>query len=258
MPACYEGFGPEDREAMLLIMGNGARLTTWPAELIEEPVRRGYRVVIYDNRDVGLSTKFDRAGVPDAKAVLRGCERIGTGERRSESESANPPSATGLPSIRSLEFVLRNRSLHSLSGDAVCQFPPIIPPGSLTAVRGMGPVHEPADPFLDLPDVRDGEEADVDEPAVPTLAAILALEDKIAGAVGVLGPGEDGQAPGLERSDRDAAEEAVLDHQRAAIGDRVRGAARLVEHPERRQEHAHADDHEGDAEQREERDADGP
>jgi pimeloyl-ACP methyl ester carboxylesterase len=66
----YESFGPEDREVMLLIMGNGAQLTAWPAELIEELVERGYRVVIYDNRDVGLSTKFDRAGVPDAKAVI--------------------------------------------------------------------------------------------------------------------------------------------------------------------------------------------
>src|SRR5262249_58589851 len=66
----YESFGPEDREVMLLIMGNGAQLTAWPAELIGELVGRGYRVVIYDNRDVGLSSKFDRAGVPDAKAVI--------------------------------------------------------------------------------------------------------------------------------------------------------------------------------------------
>jgi hypothetical protein len=54
----YEDFGPEDREAVLLIMGNGTQLTAWPIELIEELVRRGYRVVIYDNRDVGLSTKL--------------------------------------------------------------------------------------------------------------------------------------------------------------------------------------------------------
>jgi pimeloyl-ACP methyl ester carboxylesterase len=66
----YESYGPEDRSVMLLIMGNGAQLTAWPVELIETLVRRGYRVIIYDNRDVGLSTKFDRAGVPDAKAVI--------------------------------------------------------------------------------------------------------------------------------------------------------------------------------------------
>jgi pimeloyl-ACP methyl ester carboxylesterase len=66
----YESFGPADREVMLLIMGNGAQLTAWPSELIDELVKRGYRVVIYDNRDVGLSTKFDSAGVPDANAVI--------------------------------------------------------------------------------------------------------------------------------------------------------------------------------------------
>jgi pimeloyl-ACP methyl ester carboxylesterase len=66
----YESFGPEEREAILLIMGNGAQLTAWPVELIDELVRRGYRVLIYDNRDVGLSTKFDKAGVLDAKAVI--------------------------------------------------------------------------------------------------------------------------------------------------------------------------------------------
>ena len=33
-------------------------------------MKRGYRVIIYDNRDVGLSTKFDAAGVPDLKAII--------------------------------------------------------------------------------------------------------------------------------------------------------------------------------------------
>jgi pimeloyl-ACP methyl ester carboxylesterase len=66
----YESFGPSDRETMLLIMGNGSQLTAWPIELIEELVKRGYRVIIYDNRDVGLSTKFDEAGTPDPKAVI--------------------------------------------------------------------------------------------------------------------------------------------------------------------------------------------
>jgi pimeloyl-ACP methyl ester carboxylesterase len=66
----YQSFGPDDCAVMLLIMGNGAQLTAWPVELIETLVKRGYRVIIYDNRDVGLSTKFDRAGVPDAKAVI--------------------------------------------------------------------------------------------------------------------------------------------------------------------------------------------
>jgi pimeloyl-ACP methyl ester carboxylesterase len=66
----YEDFGREDHEAVLLIMGNGTQLTAWPIELLEELVRRGYRVVIYDNRDVGLSTKFEKAVIPDTRAVI--------------------------------------------------------------------------------------------------------------------------------------------------------------------------------------------
>jgi pimeloyl-ACP methyl ester carboxylesterase len=67
----YESFGPADRETMLLIQGQGAQLTAWPVELCEELVKRGYRVVIYDNRDVGLSTKFNSAGMPDLEAIIR-------------------------------------------------------------------------------------------------------------------------------------------------------------------------------------------
>ncbi len=67
----YESFGPTDRETMLLIQGQGAQLTAWPVELCEELVKRGYRVIIYDNRDVGLSTKFDSAGMPDLEAIIK-------------------------------------------------------------------------------------------------------------------------------------------------------------------------------------------
>ena len=60
-----------DRETILLIGGTGMQLTDWPTEFCEEMVRRGYRVVIYDNRDIGLSTRFDAAGMPDFAAVVQ-------------------------------------------------------------------------------------------------------------------------------------------------------------------------------------------
>jgi pimeloyl-ACP methyl ester carboxylesterase len=66
----YESFGPNDRETVLLIMGASAQLTMWHVELCEELVRRGYRVIRYDNRDVGLSTRFEAAGMPDFAAVV--------------------------------------------------------------------------------------------------------------------------------------------------------------------------------------------
>lgn len=66
----YESFGPADRETVLLIMGLGAQLTMWPVELCNELVARGYRAIRFDNRDVGLSTKFDAAGMPDMAAIF--------------------------------------------------------------------------------------------------------------------------------------------------------------------------------------------
>jgi len=67
----YESFGSKKKETVLLIMGTGEQLTAYPVELCEELVRRGYRVIRYDNRDVGLSTKFEAAGKPDYAAIDR-------------------------------------------------------------------------------------------------------------------------------------------------------------------------------------------
>ena len=60
----YETHGDRTNPAMLLIMGFGAQLTLWPDELVDELVARGFYVVRYDNRDVGLSHKFDGVKAP--------------------------------------------------------------------------------------------------------------------------------------------------------------------------------------------------
>lgn len=65
----YEVHGPEAGEPLLLIMGLGAQMTRWPKGFIEILTGRGYRVVAYDNRDCGLSYKFDAAGPANMQAV---------------------------------------------------------------------------------------------------------------------------------------------------------------------------------------------
>ncbi len=65
----YDIHGPEAGEPLLLIMGLGAQMTRWPMEFVDELAGRGYRVIRYDNRDVGLSEKLDAAGAPDMPAV---------------------------------------------------------------------------------------------------------------------------------------------------------------------------------------------
>ena len=60
----YEEFGDQTAPPLLLVMGLGAQLTLWPIELVEALVARGFRVIRYDNRDIGLSQKFDGAKAP--------------------------------------------------------------------------------------------------------------------------------------------------------------------------------------------------
>ena len=65
-----ERYGDEGAPPLLLIMGLGAQLTLWPMELVEALVGHGYHVIRYDNRDIGLSHKFDDAGVPEIPAIV--------------------------------------------------------------------------------------------------------------------------------------------------------------------------------------------
>jgi pimeloyl-ACP methyl ester carboxylesterase len=65
----YETHGDPANPPLLLIMGLGAQMTLWPIELVEALVARGYHVIRYDNRDIGLSTKFTEHGVPDVRKV---------------------------------------------------------------------------------------------------------------------------------------------------------------------------------------------
>jgi pimeloyl-ACP methyl ester carboxylesterase len=66
----YRSYGSAERETILLIMGVGGQLTDWPADLPAALVKRGYRVVTYDNRDVGLSTRIESSGLPDWPAIF--------------------------------------------------------------------------------------------------------------------------------------------------------------------------------------------
>jgi pimeloyl-ACP methyl ester carboxylesterase len=62
-----EGAGVEgqNRPAVLLIMGLGMQLVAWPPELVQALVDAGYRVIAHDNRDVGLSHRFEALGKPN-------------------------------------------------------------------------------------------------------------------------------------------------------------------------------------------------
>lgn len=66
----YDEHGNPGDPPLVLIMGLSAQMTMWREEFVEELVQRGFRVVRFDNRDIGLSTYFDDAGVPDLAAAM--------------------------------------------------------------------------------------------------------------------------------------------------------------------------------------------
>ncbi len=59
-----ESFGQARDPAILLIMGLGGQMVLWPDDFCERLAGAGYRVVRFDNRDIGLSTKLDGLGRP--------------------------------------------------------------------------------------------------------------------------------------------------------------------------------------------------
>jgi pimeloyl-ACP methyl ester carboxylesterase len=74
----YEDQGEAGAPVILLIMGLGASLIFWPDAFVDGLAARGFRVVRFDNRDFGLSTKFDglAADVEGAYARLMKGEKI--------------------------------------------------------------------------------------------------------------------------------------------------------------------------------------
>ncbi len=66
----YEEFGDAGDEPVLLIMGLGAQMILWDEAFCESLAGRGYRVIRFDNRDVGLSTWLDHLGTPNLLAVM--------------------------------------------------------------------------------------------------------------------------------------------------------------------------------------------
>jgi len=65
---CYESFGPDDAPPLLLVEGLGAQMTLWSPGFVSELLDRGFRVIRFDNRDVGLSTKSS-GEPPDVMAI---------------------------------------------------------------------------------------------------------------------------------------------------------------------------------------------
>jgi len=78
----YETFGEPDSPALLLIMGLAGQLIDWDEKLCRQLAQNGHYVIRFDNRDAGLSSKIEKAGVPDIMQTI---------EAMMKGEMINPP-----------------------------------------------------------------------------------------------------------------------------------------------------------------------
>ncbi len=66
----YDTFGDRISPPLLLIRGLGTQMTDWEEDFCNLLADKGLFVIRFDNRDVGLSQKFEEYGVPDIMAAL--------------------------------------------------------------------------------------------------------------------------------------------------------------------------------------------
>jgi pimeloyl-ACP methyl ester carboxylesterase len=69
---CYQEMGDPDGEPLLLVMGLATQMIAWDEEFCGMLAERGFRVVRFDNRDIGRSTKLRDAGVAGRLDLLIG------------------------------------------------------------------------------------------------------------------------------------------------------------------------------------------
>lgn len=55
---CYDEYGDKSKPAIVLVMGLGTQMIAWTDEFCQGLAGYGYRVIRYDNRDIGLSEKI--------------------------------------------------------------------------------------------------------------------------------------------------------------------------------------------------------
>lgn len=73
----YRTFGAPSGEPVLFIQGVGGTMPEQPDGFLRHLVEGGYRIIVFDNRDAGLSTHLDEAGAPDFEVIAAA---ISTGE----------------------------------------------------------------------------------------------------------------------------------------------------------------------------------
>jgi pimeloyl-ACP methyl ester carboxylesterase len=144
---CYEthGEGQGDRPPLLLVMGLGAQLVFWPEALCQGLVDRGFRVIRFDNRDVGKSTRMDHLGVPRIRQQLLRWS-VGLPVRAPYRLEAMADDAAGLLDALGVE---RAHVVGASMGGMIAQLLAIRHPGRVASLTSI--MSHPGDRWSGLP-----------------------------------------------------------------------------------------------------------
>ncbi len=69
---CYQEMGDPEGEPLVLVMGLATQMLAWDEGFCGLLAERGFRVIRFDNRDIGRSTKIESAGVPARADMILG------------------------------------------------------------------------------------------------------------------------------------------------------------------------------------------
>ncbi len=86
---CYDTFGAAEATPLLLVMGLASQMILWDEEFCERLAAEGFRVIRFDNRDVGRSTILRDAPVPKQWQLI-------TRDRRGAAYSLNEMAADAI------------------------------------------------------------------------------------------------------------------------------------------------------------------
>ena len=90
----YDTFGAADDPALLLVMGFTAQMTAWRDDFCKLLADRGLFVIRFDNRDCGLSTKFDGASLDMTRADAGDHHRPAVQPTRRTRSATWPPTGS--------------------------------------------------------------------------------------------------------------------------------------------------------------------
>lgn len=199
---CYETFGDPGDPPMLLIMGVGEQLLGWPDGFCELLAARGFHVIRFDNRDVGLSTWLDDLGEVDLPGLFGGdLSTVRYGLSDLVADTVGLLAALGIARVHLVGVSMGGGIAQQLAIDRPGLVASLASIMSSTSNRSVGQTTL-NDPAAMLP------------PSGADRAAAIAAEVALYRLIGSPG-NETGDGPGLRTSDEELARRAAAKYDRA-------------------------------------------